>query len=92
MWSGILSDHARTLRTKAAAPEHIAHCYKRHANAYVVKPDDFDDYQRTVRSIDEFYARVCTGPARELTHRVRARTAAEVRHRYAVRVAGSVRG
>jgi CheY-like chemotaxis protein len=43
----------------SAAPSHIARCYTGHANACVVKPVDFDDFQRAVRSIDEFYARVC---------------------------------
>jgi CheY-like chemotaxis protein len=45
--------------TTSGAPEHIARCYTGHANAYVVKPANFDDYQHAVRSIDEFYARVC---------------------------------
>jgi CheY-like chemotaxis protein len=45
--------------TTSRAPEHVARGYADHANAYVVKPTDVDDYQRAVRSIEEFYTRIC---------------------------------
>jgi CheY-like chemotaxis protein len=44
------------------APEHILRSYDGHANAYVVKPADFDGFARVVRDIDHFYTQISTVP------------------------------
>ncbi|MEO5877397.1 MAG: response regulator [Streptosporangiaceae bacterium] len=41
--------------TTSRAPEDISTAYHRHANAYVTKPVNLDDFMRAVRSIDNFY-------------------------------------
>jgi CheY-like chemotaxis protein len=44
------------------APEDILRSYDAHANAYVVKPADFDGFARVVRDIDHFYTQICAAP------------------------------
>jgi chemotaxis family two-component system response regulator Rcp1 len=39
----------------SAAPQDIQDCYNLHANCYVVKPSNIEDFARTVRSIEEFW-------------------------------------
>ena len=51
------------------APEHVFHSYTARANAYVVKPQDYDNFARVVRAIDHFYSHVVVSP--------RSRTTAE---------------
>jgi CheY-like chemotaxis protein len=41
--------------TTSAAPQDVADAYQRHANAYVTKPVNLADFERAVRSIDEFF-------------------------------------
>ncbi|MCK9895767.1 response regulator [Frankia sp. AgB32] len=41
--------------TTSDAPEDVAGSYELHANAYVCKPTDLDDFLATVQSIDDFY-------------------------------------
>ncbi|MFJ4851509.1 MULTISPECIES: response regulator [unclassified Streptomyces] len=41
--------------TTSAAPDDISGAYQRHANAYVTKPVNLDDFERAVQSIDTFY-------------------------------------
>ena len=41
--------------TTSAAPEDVSGAYHRHANAYVTKPVNLDDFTRAVQSIDNFY-------------------------------------
>jgi CheY-like chemotaxis protein len=41
--------------TTSRAPEDVATAYRRHANAFVAKPVNLDDFNRAVRSIDSFY-------------------------------------
>lgn len=41
--------------TTSGAPEDVSSAYERHANAYVTKPVNLDDFIRTVRSIDAFF-------------------------------------
>ncbi|MEU6340773.1 response regulator [Streptomyces sp. NPDC046977] len=41
--------------TTSAAPDDVAGAYQRHANAYVTKPVNLDDFNRAVQSIDAFY-------------------------------------
>ena len=47
----------------SSAPEHIKRSYSSHANAYVVKPSDFDDFAEVVREIDRFYTQVVAQPS-----------------------------
>jgi CheY-like chemotaxis protein len=44
------------------APEHILRSYDAHANAYVVKPADYDAFARVVRDIDHFYTQISAVP------------------------------
>ncbi|MBO0517103.1 response regulator [Streptomyces beijiangensis] len=48
--------------TTSAAEEDILRSYKLHANAYVTKPVDFDQFIRAVRQIDEFFVTVVKLP------------------------------
>ncbi len=41
--------------TTSASPEDVSGAYHRHANAYVTKPVNLDDFTTAVRSIDNFY-------------------------------------
>ncbi|MEU6345878.1 response regulator [Streptomyces sp. NPDC046977] len=41
--------------TTSAAPDDVTAAYRRHANAYVTKPVNLDDFERAVQSIDAFY-------------------------------------
>jgi CheY-like chemotaxis protein len=44
------------------ASEDIAQSYDLHANAYVTKPVDFDQFMSAVRQIDEFFVTIVTLP------------------------------
>lgn len=46
----------------SGAPDQVLRSYAAHANAYVVKPTDADDFTRVVRDIDHFYTQVATLP------------------------------
>jgi CheY-like chemotaxis protein len=50
--------------TTSSAQEDILRSYKLHANAYITKPVDFDQYLKVVRQIDEFFAQVVRLPPR----------------------------
>ncbi|AXI77182.1 response regulator [Peterkaempfera bronchialis] len=41
--------------TTSAAPDDVSGAYQRHANAYVTKPVNLDDFTRAVHSIDAFF-------------------------------------
>jgi CheY-like chemotaxis protein len=41
--------------TTSSAPDDISAAYDAHANAYVIKPSDFDEFTQAVRHIDAFY-------------------------------------
>ncbi|MCK9874542.1 response regulator [Frankia sp. AgPm24] len=41
--------------TTSDAPDDIAGSYQLHANAYVCKPTDLDDFLGTIHTIDDFY-------------------------------------
>jgi CheY-like chemotaxis protein len=67
----VLADikHDEDLRTipvvvfsTSSEPGQIAASYDGHANAYVVKPTDFDDFSRVVQKIDQFYTRTVAHP------------------------------
>lgn len=50
--------------TTSAAEEDIARSYKLHANAYVTKPVDVEQFMRAVRQIDDFFVSVVRLPSR----------------------------
>ena len=50
--------------TTSQADEDILRSYQLHANAYVTKPVDFDQFIKAVRQIDEFFVSVVKLPPR----------------------------
>jgi CheY-like chemotaxis protein len=48
--------------TTSSAEEDILRSYKLHANAYVTKPVDLDQFMHAVRQIDEFFVQVVRLP------------------------------
>ena len=48
--------------TTSSAEEDIIKSYKLHANAYVTKPVDLDQFMKAVRQIDEFFVQVVRLP------------------------------
>ncbi|MFD3439436.1 response regulator [Streptomyces sp. NPDC058685] len=51
--------------TTSAAPDDVTGAYESHANAYVTKPVNLDDFNRAVQSIDAFYLDTATKLPRE---------------------------
>jgi chemotaxis family two-component system response regulator Rcp1 len=50
--------------TTSAAEEDILHTYDLHANCYITKPVDFDQFLRVVKSIENFWLTVVKLPPR----------------------------
>jgi CheY-like chemotaxis protein len=50
--------------TTSSAEEDVLRSYKLHANAYVTKPVDLDQFISAVRQIDEFFVQVVRLPSR----------------------------
>ena len=50
--------------TTSEAEDDVARSYALHANAYVTKPRDFDDFTEILRRIDEFFTTVVRLPRR----------------------------
>ena len=48
--------------TTSAADEDIVRSYNLHANAYVTKPIDLDEFENVVRNIDEFFGQIVVLP------------------------------
>ncbi|GII33385.1 response regulator [Planotetraspora mira] len=44
--------------TTSASPDDISDAYRRHANAYVIKPADLDEFTQAVQRIDTFYSSI----------------------------------
>ncbi|MBS9376306.1 response regulator [Rhodococcus sp. B50] len=59
-----LSDIPVVVLTTSSAEEDIVRSYKAHANAYVTKPVDLDQFIGAVRQIDEFFVQVVRLPHR----------------------------
>jgi CheY-like chemotaxis protein len=53
--------------TTSSAEEDIVRSYKLHANAYVSKPVDLDQFMSAVRQIDEFFLQVVRLPGMDQT-------------------------
>jgi chemotaxis family two-component system response regulator Rcp1 len=41
--------------TTSNAPSDVVKCYDLHANCYIVKPVDFDQFETVIRAIEEFW-------------------------------------
>ena len=50
--------------TTSSAEEDILRSYKLHANAYITKPVDLDQFMSAVRQIDQFFVQVVRLPPR----------------------------
>lgn len=50
--------------TTSAAPDDVEDAYRKHANAYVTKPVNLDDFMQAVQSIDTFFLDTATKPPR----------------------------
>ncbi|MFD3935453.1 response regulator [Streptomyces sp. NPDC058611] len=50
--------------TTSTAPDDVAGAYSSHANAYVAKPVNLEDFERAVQSIDAFYLDTAAHPPR----------------------------
>jgi CheY-like chemotaxis protein len=50
--------------TTSSDEEHILNCYDLHANAYVNKPVDFDQFLSVVKRIDDFFVSIVRLPSR----------------------------
>jgi len=46
--------------TTSNAPSDVVKCYDLHANCYIVKPVDFDEFETVIRAIEEFWFRYVT--------------------------------
>jgi two-component system response regulator len=51
--------------TTSSAEEDILRSYRLHANAYVTKPVDFDQFINAIRQIDDFFVTVVRLPAQQ---------------------------
>ncbi|MER6816094.1 response regulator [Spirillospora sp. NPDC000708] len=47
----------------STAPDDIRGTYELHANAYITKPTDFDEFAAVINSINDFFARTARLPA-----------------------------
>ncbi len=50
--------------TTSEAEQDVLHCYRLHANCFVVKPVKFDSFAETARTIEQFWFRTVTLPPR----------------------------
>lgn len=48
--------------TTSTAEADVERCYERYANCYIAKPVDFDQFERVIREIDNFWFRCVTLP------------------------------
>ncbi|NUP44957.1 MAG: response regulator [Streptomyces sp.] len=52
--------------TTSSTPDDVSAAYERHANAFVTKPVNLDDFLESVRSIDQFFLETATVPHQEV--------------------------
>ena len=50
--------------TTSQSEEDVLRAYNLHANCYVTKPVDFEQFMRVVRQIDEFWVKIVTLPGK----------------------------
>jgi chemotaxis family two-component system response regulator Rcp1 len=48
--------------TTSKTAEDVTRCYQLHANVYVTKPVDFDEFTEVVKQIDDFFVRIAELP------------------------------
>jgi CheY-like chemotaxis protein len=53
--------------TSSATEEDLLRSYRLHANAYITKPVDFDQFADVIRKIDSFFLHVVRLPGRHHT-------------------------
>jgi two-component system, chemotaxis family, response regulator Rcp1 len=61
----LLRDIPVVILTTSAAEEDIARCYSLHANCFVTKPMDFEDFKARVLAIEHFWFSVVQLPPKE---------------------------
>lgn len=59
-----LQDIPVVVLTTSAEQEDVLHSYNLHANAYVTKPVDLDQYMAAIRQIDSFFVQIVRLPPR----------------------------
>lgn len=45
--------------------EDISNTYSNHANCYIIKPDDFNDFVTMAKSIEDFWTKQATLPEKQ---------------------------
>lgn len=58
--------------TTSGAEQDIARAYKLHANCYLTKPIQMDEFLRTIRSVEDFWLSVVRLPSKDSNGRPRA--------------------
>ena len=51
--------------TTSTAEADIDRCYESHANCYIAKPVDFDEFERVIQEIESFWFQCATLPRRD---------------------------
>jgi CheY-like chemotaxis protein len=51
--------------TSSDSDEDILRCYRAHANCYITKPIDFEQFHRVIKSIEEFWFLVVKRPSKQ---------------------------
>lgn len=51
--------------TTSTAEADIARCYENHANCYIAKPVDFDEFERVIQEVESFWFQCATLPRRD---------------------------
>lgn len=59
-----LCDIPVVVMTSSKADQDIAISYKLHANSYVIKPVDLDQFMNVIRSIEQYWTKIVTLPYR----------------------------
>ena len=57
--------------TTSGAEQDIARAYKLHANCYLTKPIQMDDFLKTIRSVEDFWLSVVRLPTKDSNGRLR---------------------
>jgi CheY-like chemotaxis protein len=57
--------------TTSGAEQDVARAYKLHANCYLTKPIQMDDFLKTIRSVEDFWLSVVRLPTKEVNGKAR---------------------
>lgn len=77
--------------TTSKAREDIAGAYEEHANCYITKPLDFDQFGRVLRELESFWFKVVTLPAQSPTMRPHMGSRAGVNEKIVKSAQGKIR-